>query len=93
MIAWYYTVFEITEITAPTDIIAIHFNTIVAKYNTSQITKRKYNYNTFISIGKKRKETSNTLTDVALDSTTEDVRYVVKLSNTSEGERHMSYIR
>ena len=90
MIAWYYTVFEIT---APMDTIAIHFNTIVAKYNTSQITKRKYDYNTFISIGKKRKETSNTLTDVALDSTTEDVRYVVKSSNTSEGERHVSYIR
>ena len=41
----------------------------------------------------KKKETSTTLTDVALDSTTQDIRYFVKSSNTSEGERHVSYIR
>ena len=41
----------------------------------------------------KRKETSTTLSDRSPDSITQDVRYVVKSSNTNEGERHVSYIR
>ena len=41
----------------------------------------------------KRKETFTTLTNVTPHSTTQDVRYFVKSNNTSEEERHVSYIR
>ena len=41
----------------------------------------------------KRNVTSTTSADGSPDSITQDVRYVVKSSNTSEGERHVSYIR